>query len=310
MVRSILALSLLAFPACFAAALLEPADSILLNGQVLVFSGPERHDSVGPPRFEQAVAIRDGRIVFVGTSEEARKYAGPATSVTDLRGRMVMPGIVDGHFHGTRYTDCDLGYEGGTIPQVLAKLQACLDRPDQAAHKGTQRPALRAQLLRRGALAARDAADARGPRPARHDPPGPGAQCGRPQVLAEQPRHRQPRHRRAHARSARRPDRPRRRGPAERLLRRHGIGGREQWRGRTGAGGGAGRAGADHERRCQPHGDHDGVHPRLGRGPAAALGAGTAGRRAHAACKPRAVRRLRSRHAGSRRAREADRRAR
>ncbi len=115
MLRSILALSLLAFPACLAAALLEPADSILLNGQVLVFSGPERHDSVGPPRFEQAVAIRDGRIVFVGTSEEARKYAGPATSVTELRGRMVMPGIVDGHFHGTRYTDCDLGYEGGTI---------------------------------------------------------------------------------------------------------------------------------------------------------------------------------------------------
>src|SRR6185503_9374677 len=52
-------------------------------------------------------------------------------------GRLVIPGIVDGHFHGTRYTDCDLGYEGGTIPQVLAKLQACLDRSDQAAHRGS-----------------------------------------------------------------------------------------------------------------------------------------------------------------------------
>jgi predicted amidohydrolase YtcJ len=120
-----------------AAAAFEPADSILLNGQVLVFSGPERHDSVGPPRFEQAVAIRDGRIVFVGTSEEAQKYAGPATSVTDLQGRMVMPGIVDGHFHGTRSTDCAMGYQGGTLPEVLAKLQSCLDRPDQAAYKGT-----------------------------------------------------------------------------------------------------------------------------------------------------------------------------
>ena len=113
------------------------ADSILVNGQVLVFSGPERHDGKRAPRFEQALAIRDGRIVFIGTSEEARSYAGPGTRVTDLVGRMVMPGIVDGHFHGTRYTDCDLGYEGGTIAQVLAKLRTCLDRPDQAAYKGT-----------------------------------------------------------------------------------------------------------------------------------------------------------------------------
>jgi hypothetical protein len=113
------------------------ADSILVNGQVLVFSDPERHDDKRAPRFEQALAIRDGRIVFIGTSEEARTYAGPETRETDLVGRMVMPGIVDGHFHGTRYTDCDLGYEGGTIAQVLAKLKICLDRPDQAAYKGT-----------------------------------------------------------------------------------------------------------------------------------------------------------------------------
>ena len=30
-----------------------------------------------------------------------------------------------------------MGYDGGTIPEILAKLQACLDRPDQAVHKGT-----------------------------------------------------------------------------------------------------------------------------------------------------------------------------
>jgi len=134
-----LALSLLTAQVALAVQSVTPvvADSILVDGQVLVFSGPERHDRADAPRFAQALAIRDGRIVFVGTSEEARKFAGPATRVTELAGRMVMPGIVDGHFHGTRLTDCGMDYAGGTVPEVLAKLQACLDRPDQAGYKGT-----------------------------------------------------------------------------------------------------------------------------------------------------------------------------
>jgi predicted amidohydrolase YtcJ len=113
------------------------ADSVLLNGQVLVFKGPERNDGTGRPEFAEALAIRDGRIAFIGTSADARKHAGPKTAVTDLNGRMVMPGIVDGHFHGTRSSDCEMGYQGGTVTEVLAKLQACLDSPKQAAHKGT-----------------------------------------------------------------------------------------------------------------------------------------------------------------------------
>jgi len=96
--------------------------------------GELTHESA---RFAEALAVRDGRIVFIGTTADVRTYAGPHTTVTDLHGRMVMPGIVDGHFHGTRSADCAMGYEGGTVAEVLAKLQACLDRPEQAAHKGS-----------------------------------------------------------------------------------------------------------------------------------------------------------------------------
>jgi predicted amidohydrolase YtcJ len=127
----------MAMPALRVDAAPASADSILLNGQVLVFKGLERNDGTGRPQFAEALAIRAGRIVFIGTSDEARKLAGPQTTLTDLEGRMVMPGIVDGHFHGTRSADCQMGYAGGTIAEVLAKLQACLDSPKQAVYKGT-----------------------------------------------------------------------------------------------------------------------------------------------------------------------------
>jgi predicted amidohydrolase YtcJ len=122
----------------------EPrADTVLLDGKVLVFHGVETRKPGAPdtpnstPELAQAIAIRDGRIVYVGSSRRAREHAGPATKLIDLGGRMVMPGIVDGHIHGTRLTDCHMGYEGGTIPQILAKLQTCLDAPEQAPFKGT-----------------------------------------------------------------------------------------------------------------------------------------------------------------------------
>ena len=181
-------------------------------------------------------------------------------------------------------------------------------RPGRA--QGQQRPALRAQFLRRGALAARDAADARGPRPARHDPPGPGAQCRWPQVLAEQPRDREPRHRRAHARPARRPDRPRRAGPAERLLRRHGRWSRAVARSRR----------CRRRRRSSSCGSRTPTptawESRPCSFPARSRTGCRAGRRcsrkAGSRCAPtsRSVRGFRARHAGARRACEAHRRAR
>ena len=130
----------------------EPADSVLLHGAVLVTHGVEvRANAAGAekseggkkaasataPEFREALAIAAGRIVFVGTSDQARAYIGRETRVVDLGGRMVMPGIIDGHFHGTRPTDCRMGYQGGTIVQILARLQACLDAPDQAPLRNT-----------------------------------------------------------------------------------------------------------------------------------------------------------------------------
>ncbi|HYV84891.1 MAG TPA: amidohydrolase [Patescibacteria group bacterium] len=138
----------------------NPADTVIVNGAILVFHGIEVRSGRGwpaggaadfgsrgaseetragnaEPEFAEALAIEAGKIVFIGSSKKAHAYVGPSTKVVSLGGRMVMPGIVDGHFHGTRPTDCAMGYEGGTVAKILARLQTCLDSPEQAAFKGT-----------------------------------------------------------------------------------------------------------------------------------------------------------------------------
>ena len=99
------------------------ADTVFINGKVLLY---EKHK-----RWAQAVAVDDGLISYVGTTAKAKKLIGPRTEVINLHGKTLMPGMVDGHAHGSSFTACPMGYEGGTVEQVLAKLKACLLREDQ-----------------------------------------------------------------------------------------------------------------------------------------------------------------------------------
>lgn len=47
----------------------------------------------------EAVAVKDGRIVFVGSSEKAKRMVGPMTRILDVEGATVLPGLVDSHTH-------------------------------------------------------------------------------------------------------------------------------------------------------------------------------------------------------------------
>jgi len=49
--------------------------------------------------FTEAVAVRDNRIVFAGSRQEARALAGPATRIIDAGGASLLPGFIDSHFH-------------------------------------------------------------------------------------------------------------------------------------------------------------------------------------------------------------------
>jgi predicted amidohydrolase YtcJ len=46
-----------------------------------------------------AVAVKDGVFVAVGRDEEVMPLAGPSTRIIDLKGRRVLPGLIDNHLH-------------------------------------------------------------------------------------------------------------------------------------------------------------------------------------------------------------------
>ncbi|MBI4463493.1 MAG: amidohydrolase family protein, partial [Acidobacteria bacterium] len=73
------------------------ADMIVYNGKVVTMD--DRTQNPVPGTVGQAMAIRDGRILAVGNDTEILLYAGPKTKRIDLKGRMVMPGIIDAHNH-------------------------------------------------------------------------------------------------------------------------------------------------------------------------------------------------------------------
>jgi hypothetical protein len=118
----LLLFSLLASSLCFAAE--GTADRVYRNGTVFMA------DAKGS--IAQAIAIREGRIVYVGSNEGVAPFIGPSTKVTNLEGRLVMPGLVDGHMHpleaGLKLEKCSLNYESLTVPEFQQRIQACLEQ--------------------------------------------------------------------------------------------------------------------------------------------------------------------------------------
>jgi len=68
-----------------------PPDLVLSNGKIITVD--ERFT------IAQAVAVQGDRIVAVGTNQEIARLAGPNTRRIDLRGRAVIPGLIDNHMH-------------------------------------------------------------------------------------------------------------------------------------------------------------------------------------------------------------------
>ena len=98
------------------------ADLVLRNGAVYTVDAARS--------WAQAVAVKDGKIVFVGTDADLGDRIGAATQVVDLKGRMLMPGMQDAHIHpisgGIEASACDLNGKR-SAEEYLAAIKAYAD---------------------------------------------------------------------------------------------------------------------------------------------------------------------------------------
>ena len=101
-----------------------PAEVVYRHGFVYTV---DAQDSV-----QQALAVRGGLIVYVGDDAGATPFVGTRTRQIDLQGRMLMPGLVDGHMHpldgGATLLKCNLHYVQLTVERMQAGIQKCLDQ--------------------------------------------------------------------------------------------------------------------------------------------------------------------------------------
>ena len=102
------------------------ADAVYQNGKIYTVDSDRS--------WAEAVAIRDGKFIAVGSSDHIAAYIGETTEVTDLDGAFVMPGIGDVHIHAAlvmpKRAFCGLPgtfYEP-TEEQTIAVLKECIEK--------------------------------------------------------------------------------------------------------------------------------------------------------------------------------------
>ena len=100
-----------------------PADAVITGAKIY---------TVDPAHsVAEALAVRGDRIVFVGSSADARRFAGPSTHVEDAHGRLVLPGLIDAHIHPLDTVDldvCDLDSRAVSLQELKDFVSACLER--------------------------------------------------------------------------------------------------------------------------------------------------------------------------------------
>src|SRR4028119_995475 len=106
MKRTLLLITILSFKTSFS----QTPDIILTNGKIFTSNIKQL--------YVEALAIKGNRVVAVGNAQTIKRLKTPATKVIDLKGKTVVPGFNDAHYHHNPYT---LGYhiafpQDGTEP--------------------------------------------------------------------------------------------------------------------------------------------------------------------------------------------------
>ncbi len=77
------------------------ADMVIYNGKIVTTD--DKTTNPTPGTIVEAMAIREGKILALGKSEDIRRYGGPNTVMIDVKERTVVPGLIDTHGHIHEY---------------------------------------------------------------------------------------------------------------------------------------------------------------------------------------------------------------
>ncbi|HWU01231.1 MAG TPA: amidohydrolase, partial [Novosphingobium sp.] len=99
-------------------------DTLIINAKVTTL---DRENPVA-----EAVVIRDGKFLVVGSQAQAREAAAPDATIIDAQGRRMIPGLIDSHMHiirGGLNFNMELRWDGvPTLADAMAMLKAQVDR--------------------------------------------------------------------------------------------------------------------------------------------------------------------------------------
>jgi len=101
---------------------LQDAELLMLNGKVYTVN---REQS-----WAEAIAITDGIIIWVGSTDDANQWQGEGTRTINLGGKMVMPGFQDVHIHpvhsGVSYQQCAL-FDVEGVELLQQRIKQCAE---------------------------------------------------------------------------------------------------------------------------------------------------------------------------------------
>ena len=119
-VASSLAIALVSLTPAFAAGQ-TAADLVLRNGRVYTVDGSHR--------IAEALAVKNGKLVFVGSNAAVGAFIGRTTVVEDAGGKLVLPGLVDAHMHPRGIVDfggCNLQATAHTLAEIASLVRQCV----------------------------------------------------------------------------------------------------------------------------------------------------------------------------------------
>jgi len=96
----------------------EVADAIYFGGDIITMEGDKA-------QYVEAVVVKNGKIILVGTKEEAEQLQGENTEMNDLKGKTLLPGFIDGHSH--ILTVADGTVQANLSPAPIGKVAAIAD---------------------------------------------------------------------------------------------------------------------------------------------------------------------------------------